>query len=521
MFDKWLNLPAHLYLRITALTILVVGVALSNVLMSIGTIWIFSNWLIQAEYKSYWAKLQTKKSLWWIILLYAFLAISLFWSDDLSYGFKDLRIKLPFIVIPLVLATSKPLSKIHFHFLLYVFLGVVFFTSGFNFLRYNLYLELQNDIREMSFFISHVRFSLLVNFAFFTTLYLLFKKRLKSWIAWLLMVWFLFYLYKSQIINGYLIFGLLFIVSSFYLLNQISNHKFRKASQVSWFVALLFVIVASYNSIRQTKVIENEEIAIHQLDLYTENNNPYFHDTSNHQMENGNYVWQYVQQEEMESAWNGRATIPYDSLDRKGQPMFGTLMRFLTSKGYRKDSAGVYQLTPDEILNIENGQTSIALNKGFESRLASFFMEYRIYQNGGDPNGNSILQRAEHFKAAVNILKNSWLFGVGNGDVQNQFYKVYEEMNTRLSLQNQHRSHNQFLTIWVSLGVVGFTLFFLLFITPWFEVAFDFFALFVLIGLFVSCLFQDLIETQAGVTIFALFYGLALYRDTTNQEVLP
>ena len=54
MFDKWLRLPAHLYLRITALTLLTVGIALSNVLMSIGAIWIISNWLIEADFNSYW-----------------------------------------------------------------------------------------------------------------------------------------------------------------------------------------------------------------------------------------------------------------------------------------------------------------------------------------------------------------------------------------------------------------------------------------------------------------------------------
>jgi hypothetical protein len=39
----------------------------------------------------------------------------------------------------------------------------------------------------------------------------------------------------------------------------------------------------------------------------------------------------------------------------------------------------------------------------------------------------------------------------------------------------------------------------------------------IMIGLIVSSLFQDIVETQAGVTIFALFYALALYRE--KEEV--
>ena len=61
MFDKWLNLPAHLYLKLTALTLLIVGVALSNVLMSIGAIWIIANWLIEGDFKTTGNDLKKKK----------------------------------------------------------------------------------------------------------------------------------------------------------------------------------------------------------------------------------------------------------------------------------------------------------------------------------------------------------------------------------------------------------------------------------------------------------------------------
>ena len=49
--------------------------------------------------------------------------------------------------------------------------------------------------------------------------------------------------------------------------------------------------------------------------------------------------------------------------------------------------------------------------------------------------------------------------------------------------------------------------------TSVFETRIDFFAGMVFISLIIGCLFQDFIETQAGVTIFALFYSLALYRE--------
>lgn len=512
MFDKWLNLPAHLYLRITALTILTVGIALSNVLMSIGAIWIISNWLIQADFKLYWEKFKQKPSVWLVVALFFFLAFSLIWSADFSYGFKDLRVKLPFIVIPLVMATSAPLAQKHFYFLLYVFLGIVTYTSAYNFIRYNYFLDDSADIREMSTFISHIRFSVLINFAIFICVYFIYKRKYSPFLWVGLMGWFLIYLYISQIISGYLLFVVLTPFTVVFFSLKIRSKVWRSISIMSLVLGVFIAGFMTFHFVE--KLNHNERIDYESLEFYSPNNNPYYHDTTNKEMENGQYVWMYVSQEEMEREWAKRSAIPYDSLDNKGQPMFGTLMRYLTSKGLRKDSVGVASLTPEEVVQIENGQTSIDVNKGLETRLKVFLTEYRIYEQGGDPNGNSLIQRVEHFKAALGIISQKWLLGVGVGDVPQAFEDEYAKMNSRLFEENRHRSHNQFLTIWVSLGILGFVLFSLMLILPFFEIRRkDYFMIMIFIGLIVSSLFQDIIETQAGVTIFALFYALALYRE--------
>ncbi len=517
MFDKWLNLPAHLYLRITALTILTVGIALSNVLMSIGAIWIISNWLIEADFKGYVQKLKNKKSVWFILFIFFFIALSLMWSSDFDYGFKDLRVKLPFIAIPLVMATSAPLEKKHFYFLLYVFLGILVYTSVYNFVRYNFYLKHPSDIREMSNFISHVRFAVLINLGIFTSIYLIYQKRKLTWLWTVLIVWLLFYLFKSQILNGYILFVVLSVFAILFFTFKFKSIRLKwvvLSSFIAVFGAILFVLMQFISQINPPTPIRFAD-----LDLYTPNGNPYHHDTLSTEQENGFFVWLYVNQDEMKREWEKRSTLLYDSLDHVGQPMFGTLMRFLTSKGARKDSVGVAQLTDDEIRRIENGQTSISINKGLITRLNSFFYEYEIYKQGGDPNGHSLIQRIEHLKAAKEIVaSNRWL-GVGVGDVPDAFEKQYQRMNSRLAVENQHRSHNQYLTMWVSIGVLGFVAFVLALIWPFIELKkLDYFSLIVLLSLIVSCLFEDFIETQAGVTIFALFYSLAVYRPQELEQ---
>lgn len=517
MFDKWLNLPAHLYLRITALTIITVGIALSNVLMSIGTIWIISNWLLEGDFTNKWQRIRQVRSVWPIVALFLLLALSLLWSSDISYGLKDLRIKLPFIVIPLVMATSTQLARVHFRFLLYVFLGILVYTTVYNFLRYNYFLEDQKDIRDMSTFISHVRLSVLICFGICIVGFLLLKKQIQIFVGSLILLWLIFYLYKSQIINGYLLFSALMLTTVLFIIFSMRQKKWRLIWLLSTGIILVVTVIIGSNFV--SKLSKPTIPTLNELELYSANNNPYYHDTTNLQTENGHFVWLYVQAEELKNGWKKRSQIPYDSLDRKGQPMFGTLMRYMTSKNLRKDSIGVELLSEEDVRRIENGQTSIALNKGIKSRIESFLLEYTIYQNGGDPNGNSILQRAEHLRAACFIINTNWLFGVGDGDVPTEFEKAYQKLGSRLNEENWHRSHNQFLTLWVSLGLMGLLLFLSLFIMPWFSVPVNYLSTVFLVGLLIACLFQDMIETQAGVTIFALFYSLALYRDFSSLEV--
>ena len=137
MFDKWLKLPAHYYLKITALLILAVGVCLHNTLMSIGAIWVIANWLIEAKFKVYWNNFKANKELW---ALYAFLILgllSMMWSQDQAYGWKDFGQKAPLFVVPLALGTGERIEKKVTHFVLFTFLFALCLTSVINYYRFS------------------------------------------------------------------------------------------------------------------------------------------------------------------------------------------------------------------------------------------------------------------------------------------------------------------------------------------------------------------------------------------------
>ena len=504
MFDRWLKLPAHKYLHLTSLFILVVGVNFSNVLMSIGAIWIVSNALIQADFKTYATRIKSNKFLWILIAFIILNFLSILWSDDIAYAIKDLRMKLPLFAIPLAMGIQKKLEEKELKWLLITFIVAVTLASIINFITYDKNL----DIREMSRFVSHVRFSVAIAIAMTAAVYLMLKQLGIIWLYGIAVLWLLFYTYYSQVLTGYALTGILFISVIYYF--------FRKLGWSVWTItASLLIIGVSlgfYLNSRVNKILHTEMIKFSDLELYSPSGNPYYHDTLNNGMENGNFIWLYVQHDEMRKEWNKVSPLDYDGEDKIGQPLYGTIMRYLTSMGERKDSSGIAHLSNIDIERIENGKTSCESDKGIFSRMDALLTEVIKIREHGDPNGSSLLQRMEHLRIATLIIKKNWLFGVGVGDVPITFEKAYETYHSELNEEHRWRSHNQFLTTWIGLGILGLLLYAALIFYFFFTLSRkDFLFTNIIIYLALSSFFQDIIETQAGVTLFALFLAFAIH----------
>jgi hypothetical protein len=512
MFDKWLKLPAHYYLNITALSLLVVGISLSNVLMSIGTIWIIANWLLELDFKAKLTRLKTNKTVIAIGAFFVLMLISLIWSSDLDYALKDLLIKLPFITIPLVIGTSKPLGQKVYVYLLYLFLGTLAFTTLFNYVRFS--NNTFGDIRQMSFFISHIRLGVLICLALFLGGYETIKKELLIWFTLPVVVWLLFYLVQSQTLTAYILFSILCLVSLFFYLKR----------SIFKYILLLFIVIGSVSTSLYVKkhisIIEAPKVInSNNLVWYTASGHSYHHDTTAILQENGNLVWLYVCIEECELEWNKRSLISYDSTDAKGQPIYGTLFRYMSSKGLRKDSVDFQKLTSQDVKNVEIGHVNFIVHSGIKGKINELYLSYLTYKSGGNPNGHSFIQRIEHFKTAIHLIKTNWLFGVGLGDVQMAFELQYELDESTLDLDNRHKSHNQFLTAWISLGLMGFVVLIFILFQPLLDGNINFSVLIVSVSLIFSFFTQDMIETQAGVTIFALFYSIVNYKEKHGSKI--
>jgi O-antigen ligase len=155
--------------------------------------------------------------------------------------------------------------------------------------------------------------------------------------------------------------------------------------------------------------------------------------------------------------------------------------------------------------------------RGLNKRLDRIFFEWSNYRAGGDPNGHSVLQRWEFWKTGWGIAKSNVLFGVGTGDVKSAFRQAYIDNESPLQPQFRLRAHNQYLTMWITYGIVGLVLFLLILAWPLFHGYgrdANYIMFFILAAL--SFLTEDTLESQAGVMFFAFFYALF----TTERSLL-
>jgi hypothetical protein len=505
MFDKWLNLPAHYYLHLTALSLLMVGLPLSNVVMSVGTIWIIANWLIEGNFKTKWIRFKGNKPLIAISILFIWLFISFAWSSNLQYGIKDLANKLPFVVIPLVVGTREPIKQKNYTFLLYLFLVSLTVTTIINFFYYkNSPLK---DIRQMSMFISHIRLGMLLCLGIFLAFYEVIKKRMKAFIVLPILVWLLYYLYLSQVLIAYLIFVVLLYVSVIYFIKSKKIKLIVILTTIGLFLVLIFKVNQTIKNFHQPISINFDT-----LETYTVNGNKYFHNKESGFKENGQLVMIYVCEKELRKEWSKASDVDFDANDKQ---VFANLTRYMTSKGLKKDSLGFSKLTKEDIVKIENGKTNDY--RGIKSKLNKLYVDLFTITGHGNPNGHSFYQRIEHFKTGLHILYKNWLFGVGIGDVQQAFDKQYIIDQSMLNINNRHRAHNQILTLWLSTGIVGFLLIIYILFYPFFTKTIIYPLLITNITLIIGFLTQDLIESQAGVTLFAVFYSLFVLSKPFNK----
>ena len=511
----------HSALYFAGLFLMIISIPLSRFTLSVAQFILLGNWLLEANFKNKFKILINNKPALVLVSLFLLHVIGLLYTTDFEYAFKDLRIKLPLLALPIIFVTTKPLDNKKFDTLLLFFIAASLVASFISFGI--LLLKEISDIRDISPFISHIRLSLNICLAIFFSGFFVFtkyKNNLFIKLALILvMIWLTVFLFISESGTGIyvLLFTSVFLV--FYGVVKIKN-RYHKIVILILAITIPAAIFIYLKHTIDSYLIPNEN-ELNNLEKYTARGNYYKHDTVKLLIENGHYTGLYICNKELREEWNGRSNFDFDGVDEKEQQLKSTLYRYMTSKGLRKDAEGVQQLDDRDIRNVELGIANYHYSKkiGLNSRIYKILWEYQSFKFDKNPGGHSLLQRFEFWKASIGIIKSHFWLGVGTGDMNEAFQNQYKKMNTNLKPEFWIRAHNQFFAIFIAFGIFGFLWFIFTLVYPSMKMKlfFDYryFVFFVIIIL--SMLVEDTLETQMGVTLYAFFNAFLLFGRKINS----
>lgn len=436
----------------------------------------------------------------------------------------DLQKALFFLVIPIAFMLGRSLMIYQKRFLFYAFALAIFVATIVAFINWNFRKEATDfEVHKISL-ISHIRFSFQLILIFWFLLIIVQKNyktlTLKAKAGLLVLaIYFIAFLFFQQSLTGLIAFGASLFFSIYLLIY--SQKKYRLLLQSLLFgtilIPVLYVLWVIYSFYKIEKIEKD------LIDKKTSIGNYYLHDFENKAVENGRYTYLYICHDEMREEWNKVSEIKYDDIRPNGFPLYATLIRYLTSKGVRKDADGIKSLTNQDIANVENGIANyIFYDKKYSlyPRIYQTVWEFYMYSNTGDPSYQSFSQRIEFAKAAITIIKRNFWFGVGAGNWKEEFKNTYVSSNSKLDQSLYASSHNQYLNYMVKFGFVGFLtiMFFIIYPIIKTNSYSDPIFLIFLVFLFFANFADSNFETHMGSSFFLFFY--CLFVRNTNSSYL-
>ncbi len=509
--------------HVAALALCAVFLPWSTAFLSMAQMLLVVNWIasgvLLGTVRERWRAAFTRPP---VLVFLAFLGlhvVGLLWTTDLKWGGDLVRILLPVLSFGAVLGGSDRLARPAFRTILLLgawsVVACALFGALFSQAR-------ADDYRGLSLFISHIRLSLMLCFAiavFIVSCPERWAIRMAHVAAITLC---LFFLDQLSSLIALPVLAVLVV----FLMWRKARHK---GVRLQWAAAglVLAVLVTSIWYLRSCvkDYWHADPTDLQHLDVASAGGEVYYHDLRDPQRENGHYVWVNVADKELERGWHRKSNLPLGGKDELGQPLHGTLVRYLASLGVRKDSTGLAALKPEDVKRIESGMTSVVEGRqgAMRARIEQVLYELETYRTSGDPSGHSVTMRIEFQRTGWAIAMQHWLTGVGTGDTQLAFNAAYASANSPLAEKWRLRAHNEYLTLCISFGVFG--LLWSLFSWGWPAWRMRAFRqpLFIAWGIIflLSCFSEDTIETQMGATFFALYYALFVFAAPPIPEATP
>ncbi len=439
---------------------------------------------------------------WAMISVFVWHLFGLLWTENLVEGLATLQIKLPILIVPLSLMTVHWKKEVWMSKVLtsFVVSTAIAALSGIALGWWHVQSGDTLHPSEWSPFISHIRMGILLALCQGGLVIYALQDRKLIVPAILYGLVATAFIWQTQTVTGA---GMLCLATLFGL-----THKIIKGS-ISNVIILISGALTAIAIIFFLTIFPSAPPS--HLPSHTKWGAPYTHMQDKVLEENGNKVWYYLAWAEAKQEWNTRSNYDFDGKDERSQDIKITITRYLTSLDLPKDGYTIRNLSEEDIRCIELGHTSIneTEESGMSLRVDALRYELGNWLDGGNPSGNSVTQRVIYFQTGIHIIFHkdlqTTLLGVGTGDLPDAFVIAYKELETKLKPQFRHRTHNQYLAWWIAGGLLALILWVLVLVFSWKRdlnwLAIGRLSWWIVV---LSCLAEDTLETQAGVT-FAVF----------------
>ena len=503
-----------------------VGLVLSKFLINLGITALIIRLIISPKKELIENFKQNKVFILILSLFFILNLLGLLWTQDLKYGLGDINKKILLLLIPLTIGLISPLDKriIKLFYLFYIsalLFGVLW--GSVNYL-----IQDNPDTRKLIFSISHIRFALNLCFGIVSLTYILYKKKRisKSIRISILSVILLFagYLFLSQAITGIVI---LFSMSLIYIPYHIFKHRKR---YISYIILLFYLIIISYSCIWLYKeysfYFTPNPIYNNNLSKTTPEGNPYDNLFDLKTIENGNYVYHYFCMSELTREWEKRTGLnAFERVNtQNGEGAYiDFLVRYMNSIHPVKDAEKFNKLSDKDIENIKNGITNKVYTHRFNlrPRLYKLFYQIDAFVKYGKVKNFSEIQRIELWKNSISIIKDNPIIGIGTGDIDKDFEKELIKRNSEL-YDSKLRAHNQYLSVMICFGVLGFILFVYWLVYP--GIMKGLFSNLVYSGFFfislMSMINEDTLDNLFGIAFFILIQSLFVFNFKDIKELM-
>jgi hypothetical protein len=460
-----------------------------------------------------------------VLSVFGVYLVGMSFAKDLSLAVYELKKVIFWLVVPLAFFLSPPIGEKRLKMVLWIFILSVFIGSLLFTAKYVLaHFPNSHGLRLLGI-ISNIRFSFQVGLSIIILAWFLFGKseshsrRERIWMA-VLLIWLIAFLFILQSLLGLIAFFATMTVAFAYASLRL-KHPGKRFAALFVLIALIAVpLVYVYKVVHDFYKFDN--VNPESVEHFTPSGNRYLHDFEVGDRENGHLVYIYICHDELRQEWNKRSEVGYDDLIGD-YPLSITLIRYLASLGYRKDSAAVSRLSAMDIDLIRKGIT----NYKFGDRRVSIYpriyetvWELDNYFRTGNPNNKSLAQRIEYVKASLILIGKNPLFGIGTGNWRVKFNEAFVEMNSSLREELRASSHNQYLNYLVKFGLVGFLYILSAVLVPVFRTKSHRNCVFVFFLIFMG--FANLgdsnLESHMGLTFFSFFYSFFLWNSADYMK---